>query len=55
MDYGTDYFRNRPKYKDIFYEPRHFDVANSFLSSIVSFEKNLPATDLLRKRGPSNS
>ena len=45
MNYGAGYFKNRPEYKDLYYQAGSFDVADSFLSSIISFEKNVTATD----------
>ena len=45
LNYGSNYFENRPEYKNIFYQQGHFVVADSFLSSIISFEKNVTATD----------
>ena len=50
LDYGQNYFKNRPEYKDVYHDPGEFMAADAFISSIASFaEKSQDAGISLRK------
>ena len=56
LNYGTNYFENRPEYKDIFYHPNQFLMADSFISSLSSFAESIKPEDLRKvaeKKGMS--
>ena len=50
LDYGQNYFKNRPEYKDVYHDPGEIMAADAFISSIASFaEKSQDAGISSRK------